>query len=44
MVIIEIVAVSLYTAWINDASKDPSATLNAVASATYNVEVSTKFR
>lgn len=40
IVLFEMVLISLYTAWINDASKEPSSELNAVPSATYNIEVS----
>lgn len=39
LVIFEIVTVCLYTAWINDASKEPTALLNVVSSATYDSEV-----
>lgn len=40
IVMFEILTISLYTAWINDASKEPSSALNVVPSATYNIEVS----
>lgn len=39
VVLFEISAVCLYTAWVNDASKEPTHVLDLTPSATYDTEV-----
>ncbi|VEN59932.1 unnamed protein product [Callosobruchus maculatus] len=37
--VVKVICLSLYAAWVNDESKEPLCVLNSVSSATYNTEI-----